>query len=70
MIIVPNTDFDDSESDEEFVDATLVAAFPRRPQVYLHRKEYFLELRDDEFIDRFRMSKEAVLCVVDKIRRN
>ncbi len=45
----------------------LPLAFPKRVKTYLSQIGYFLSLKDNEFIDRFRLSKEIVLFVVDKI---
>lgn len=60
--------YEDEDSEEEFVDMMLHIAFPRRPKIFRKRVDYFTELRDNEFFDRFRLSKDAVLYVVNKIR--
>jgi len=59
---------DDSDSEEEFIDLMLHVTYPRRPKKYRHRPCYFQELGNHEFLDRFRLSKEAVLFIVNKIR--
>lgn len=61
-------DSDDESDDDEFMDAMLHAIFPRRPKVYRPRTDYFVELRDFEFLERFRLSKEATTWVLAKIR--
>lgn len=60
--------YSEEDSDEEFLDLMLHLAFPRQPKVYRERVDYFTELRDYEFIQRFRLSKAVVLHIVDKIR--
>jgi len=59
---------DEDESEEEFIDVALHVTFPRRPQIYRPRPNYFTELRDYEFIERFRLSKEAVIFLVNRIQ--
>lgn len=61
-------DWDEEYGDEEFDELAIQVLFPRRAKVFRARKNHFLELRDDEFFDRFRLSKPTVQYIVDKIR--
>lgn len=53
--------------DEEFEDLALLVAFPRRQRIFRPRTDHFTWWRDDEFFDRFRLSKNTVRYIVDMI---
>lgn len=58
-----DSDFDDDEFDH----LALIIAFPRRQRIFRPRIDQFIAWRDDEFFDRFRLSKNTVHFLVDLI---
>lgn len=63
--------FEDDDSDfedEEFNDLAILVAFPRRQRIFRTRVDHFTTWRDDEFFDRYRLSKNTVRFIVDLIR--
>lgn len=50
---------EDSDSDEDYI--------PRRPRWIRERNDYFDNYDDRDFAIRFRLSKEATLCLLSKI---
>lgn len=60
--------FDDSDfEDEEFENLAILVAFPRQLKVFRSRIDHFTNWRDNEFFDRFRLSKYTVRFLVDLI---
>ena len=57
-----------SSEDEDFLELAVLVAFPRRAKHFIPRRNYFFELRDDLFFERFRLSKHVVMHVLDKFR--
>ncbi|CAK1592206.1 unnamed protein product [Parnassius mnemosyne] len=53
---------EDSDSDEEYI--------PRRPRWIRERNNYFDNYDDRDFAIRFRLSKEATLCLLSKIEHH
>lgn len=58
-----DTDFED----EEFENLAVLIVFPRRQKIFRTRINHFASWRDDEFFDRFRLSKSTVRFIVDLI---
>lgn len=59
---------DDSDfEDEEFENLALLLAYPRQQRIFRHRTDHFTWWRDDEFFDRFRLSKDTVRFIVNLI---
>ncbi|CAI6357920.1 unnamed protein product [Macrosiphum euphorbiae] len=56
-----------SEDASDFDQLTVMIAFPRNPRIFRHRKHHFTYWRDDEFFNRFRLSKNTVRFIVDLI---
>jgi hypothetical protein len=55
--------------DEDFVELiNFIANEHRIPRIFRQRPDYFQCLRDFEFVERFRLSKQAVLYVHDLIQ--
>lgn len=54
-----DTDFEDEEFDH--------LAFPRQQRIFRPRIDHFNWWRDDEFFNRFRLSKNTVRFIVDLI---
>lgn len=46
--------------DEDLIEFAVLIAFPKRKKIFRNRPDHFTALRDDEFIDRFRLSKTTV----------
>jgi len=60
---VEDSDFED----EEFENLAMLLAFPMRQRIFRPRTDHFTWWRDDEFFDRFRLSKSTVRYIVDMI---
>lgn len=63
--------FEDSYSsldDEDLFDLALIIAFPRRSKIIRPRINHFEKWLDQKFIDRFRLSKDTTLFVLDLIK--
>lgn len=58
---------DSDFEDDEFENMAILMAFPRRQRIFRPRIDHFTWWRDDEFFDRFRLSKNTVRFVVDMI---
>lgn len=59
---------DDSDfEDEEFDELAVLVAFPRQRRIFRPRTDHFSWWRDDEFFDRFRLSKNTVRFIIDLI---
>jgi len=54
--------------DEDFVELINLIANERIPRIFRQRPDYFLCFRDFEFVERFRLSKQAILYVPDLIQ--
>ncbi|KAL6977982.1 hypothetical protein U1Q18_050572, partial [Sarracenia purpurea var. burkii] len=60
---------EDSDSeDEDFLELVLLIQFPRRRKIFHQRKDYFNELPDEDFFQRFRLSKTTVQFLIEKLR--
>ena len=59
---------DEATDDEDFTELSLLILFPRRGRVIRERRNYFVELLDDDFFKRFRLSKITAQFIVDKLR--
>ncbi|CAH1395670.1 unnamed protein product [Nezara viridula] len=59
-------DFDDLTDDEDFLD--LIALFLKEKKVFRPRVTHFLRWSDEEFFDRFRLSKETVQFILNLIK--
>ncbi|XP_065200775.1 putative nuclease HARBI1 [Planococcus citri] len=62
---------DDDEnltSDEDFQELVYKIAFPRRKKKFRHRIDHFVEWNEQEFLDRFRLSKSTVMYLVEKLK--
>lgn len=55
------------EDDDDFLEFAALIAFPRRPQIYRQRPDHFTIWRENEFFDRFRMSKNTVRFILHLI---
>lgn len=51
---------DSDFEDDEFENMAILMAFPRRQRIFRPRIDHFTWWRDDEFFDRFRLSKNTV----------
>lgn len=64
-------DFSDNSSsssdDNDLFDLTLIIAFPRRAKIIRPCTNHIEKWLDQEFIDRFRLSKDTTLFVLDLI---
>lgn len=58
--------FEDLLSDDEEI--VNVIERPRRPRMFRQRRDHFHEWNDMEFINRFRISKDSTLSVLDQIQ--
>lgn len=58
------TDFED----EEFENLALLTAYPRRQRIFRYRIDHFTWWRDDEFFDKFRLSKDTVRFIANLIK--
>lgn len=58
----------DLTDDEDFVEFAMLVAFPRRRKMFLQRSNHFVKWRDDQFFNRFRLSKNSVYYVLDHIK--
>ncbi|XP_008185268.1 putative nuclease HARBI1 [Acyrthosiphon pisum] len=56
-----------SEDASDFDQLIVMIAFPRNPRIFRPRKHHFTYWRDDEFFNRFRLSKNTVRYIVDII---
>jgi len=61
------TDDDSDYEDDEFNNLALLLYFPRRLRVFRPRLDHFTYWKDDEFFNRFRLSKNTVNFLVDFI---
>lgn len=59
--------YDSYVVNEESENRSVLVAF-RRQRIYRLRTDHFARWRDDEFFDRFRLSKRTVSYIVDLIR--
>ncbi|KAJ8928921.1 hypothetical protein NQ314_018447 [Rhamnusium bicolor] len=61
-------DLEDLTDDEDFLELVKLEAFPRAPRNFRNRENHFLKWNENEFRERFRLSKETVQLIVDEIR--
>lgn len=61
------TDDDSDYEDEEFNNLALLLYCPRRLRVFKLRPDHFTYWRDDEFFNRYRLSKNTVHFLVELI---
>lgn len=62
-------DFDDfDDSDEDYMELVVLRCFPRRRKILQPRRDYFECLPDEDFFQRFRLSKSTVQFIIDKLR--
>ncbi|KAJ8964653.1 hypothetical protein NQ314_004724, partial [Rhamnusium bicolor] len=52
----------------DFLELVELEAFPRAPRNFRNRENHFLKWNENEFRERFRLSKETVQLIVDEIR--
>lgn len=65
-----NVEYDDnngSDSDDSLFELAELVAFPRQAKVIRERPDHFQTWRDDEFLQRFRLSKNTVKFLLDVI---
>ncbi|KAK7601909.1 hypothetical protein V9T40_009350 [Parthenolecanium corni] len=60
-----NRSDEDSSSEEELIELAMIVACPRRAKIIRKRVNYYEKWRGDEFIARFRMSKETTRFVLN-----
>lgn len=63
-------DYEDNDSDfedDEFNHLAIMIAFPRSQRIFRPRTDHLSWWRDDEFFNRFRLSKTTVRFIVDLI---
>lgn len=63
--------FEDSSSssdDEDLFDLALIIVLARRAKIIRPRTDHFQKWLDQEFIDRFRLSTDTTLFVLDLIK--
>lgn len=69
MALNLDLDLSDGDSDDdEFMEFVLLITFPRRRKVVRQRPDHFEMWRDHEFLERFRLAKNTVRFIVDKLR--
>lgn len=56
-----------SDSDDSLFELAELVAFPRQAKVIRERPDHFQTWRDDEFLQRFRLSKNTVKFLLDVI---
>jgi len=54
--------------DEDFMELALLVAFPRKRKMFLERPNHFTKWRDEQFFNRFRLSKNTVYFILDHIK--
>lgn len=54
--------------DESFMQLALLVTFPRKRKMFLQRHNHFRKWRNEQFLARFRFSKETVRFILQKIR--
>ncbi|VEN51785.1 unnamed protein product [Callosobruchus maculatus] len=59
--------FGNITDDEDFLEFVNLVEHHREPQVYRNREDRFIKWNDNEFRDRFRLSKEATVFVIEEI---
>lgn len=60
----------DLTDDEDFVEViNIIRNTRRRPQNYRNRPDHFVIWNDDEFLSRFRFSKQGVRFITQQISR-
>lgn len=69
MMMYNNSSSEDASDfeDEDFDQLIVMIAFPKKPRIFRPRKDHFTYWRDDEFFNRFRLSKNTVRFIVDLI---
>ena len=58
----------DADEEEDFHSLVMLVTFPRKARVFRQRIDAFSLYSDNEFIDRFRLSKDCVKFLVDRLR--
>lgn len=59
---------EDLTDDEDFLQLVEIEAFPRAPRIFRQRENHFLKWNENEFRQRFRLSKETVELITGEIR--
>lgn len=59
---------DEITDDEDFLEFALLIQFPRNRKIIRQRPDHFEKWRDFEFLERFRLSKNTVRFIIDKLR--
>lgn len=58
------SDIETSDADSDFFEMVMLEAFPRAAKVIRKRPDYFEEYRDNEFLDKFRLTKTTVRFLI------
>jgi len=58
---------DSDIEDDDFNDLMVMIAFPRRQRNFRQRADHFTHWRDNEFFDRYRLSKTTVRFIINLI---
>lgn len=56
--------------DEDFLELVELELFPRAVRNFRQRENHFLKWNNDEFVSRFRLSKETVQFIIQEIGEN
>lgn len=64
---VNNDDNYEGDSDDSLFELAELVAFPRQAKVIRDRPDHFQTWRDDEFLQRFRLTKNTVKFILDVI---
>lgn len=60
-------DLENLTDDEDFLELIEIEAFPRAPRNFRQRENHFLKWSENEFRERFRLSKGTVELIIDEI---
>lgn len=60
-------DFENLTDDEDFLELFEIEAFPRAPRNFRQRENHFLMWNENEFRERFRLSKGTMGRIIDEI---
>ncbi|KAK4882702.1 hypothetical protein RN001_006021 [Aquatica leii] len=63
-------EIDELTEDEDFLELLNLNLYPRIPRVIRERPNHFVKWKDDEFKNKFRLSKPVVRYLIDKISDN
>lgn len=61
-------DLENLTDDDDFMELIEIEAFPRAPRNFRLRENHFLKWNEEEFRQRFRLSKETVEFIIEEIR--